>query len=638
MRSFICTNAVLLLVVCSALTARALESPFVSHEQTHKTTDDHTPENRSHEVSQSRNDVNDTASTVEDALAARPPHKLQIFHLKYADAESVSAILGHLLSGVTIVADQRLNAIIATGSPDDMGRLEAVLAKLDQPHRDRSPSPSPEYRARLPLEGAFANTPVNTNLLRAEYNSLEQQAARLAKKYRDLATKAAQVPGDAKVLEPQSAMAAQALKVELAMFVKQAFEARQELQQAELIQLRQRLARIEQRIATRQRIKGAIVDRRVAELLDPALRWEGDREAITNAPTAPQPHPTDHSGARSSTLDPMNRVPALPDLFGERDAARTQMEPLLLFFHAAWCPACQRLKPEIDKLRTEGLSILDVDVDVIKLRNVRDRFQVDTLPTLILFVDGREVDRVVGMEIEPLIERYRDELSGTESQPEADGSSFESIRQFVEGYATQVRLLELKLRQAELAAATAKDKYESSRAANRLHPGALTEARMGEQKIAAHTAALDVELIKSLLELHRKMGQTEQPQLAAVAEEAGTTGAGVRDSAELIWDRLGVKLQPLSREELPSDRYHGGMQITEIRKDSPAAKAMLQINDIIVGIHHWETKSASSVVFALKHAKLQSQPNQPCDVKLYLLRAGKTVYAELHLEDGGRSN
>lgn len=101
---------------------------------------------------------------------------------------------------------------------------------------------------------------------------------------------------------------------------------------------------------------------------------------------------------------------------------------------------------------------------------------------------------------------------------------------------------------------------------------------MGEQKLAAHTAALDVELIKSLLKVYRKMEQTEQPQLAAVAEDAGTTGAGVRDSAELIWDRLGVKLQPLSREELPSDRYHGGMQITEIRKDGPAAKAILQIN------------------------------------------------------------
>jgi thiol-disulfide isomerase/thioredoxin len=222
------------------------------------------------------------------------------------------------------------------------------------------------------------------------------------------------VPGDAEVLEPQSAMAAEVLKVELAMFVKQAFEARQKLQQAELAQLRQRLARIEQRIAARQRIKSAIVDRRVAELLDPALRWEGDHEAIISVPTTPKPYPTDHPGARSSTVDPVNRMPALQDLLGERNAARTQMEPLLLFFHAAWCPACQRLKPEIEKLQKEGLSILDVDVDVTKLRKVQHTLKVDTLPTLILFVDGIELDRVVGMEIEPLIERYRAESSGTD--------------------------------------------------------------------------------------------------------------------------------------------------------------------------------------------------------------------------------
>ncbi len=40
------------------------------------------------------------------------------------------------------------------------------------------------------------------------------------------------------------------------------------------------------------------------------------------------------------------------------------------------------------------------------------------------------------------------------------------------------------------------------------------------------------------------------------------------------------------------------MQVTEIRKDGPAAKAGLRMDDVIVGIARWETTSAESVVFA----------------------------------------
>jgi len=99
--------------------------------------------------------------------------------------------------------------------------------------------------------------------LREKYDQLERQATRLADQYRDLARKATRTPGDV-----------EALKRRLTDMVNQAFESRQKLQRAELAQLRGRFARIERQIATRDRIKDAIIARRVEKLLDPNLAWQ----------------------------------------------------------------------------------------------------------------------------------------------------------------------------------------------------------------------------------------------------------------------------------------------------------------------------------------------------------------------------
>ncbi len=58
--------------------------------------------------------------------------------------------------------------------------------------------------------------------------------------------------------------------------VEAAFEARQQSQRAKLQHLRQRLSTIEDSIAARQRNKEEIIRHRIAELLDPNLRWENE--------------------------------------------------------------------------------------------------------------------------------------------------------------------------------------------------------------------------------------------------------------------------------------------------------------------------------------------------------------------------
>ena len=109
--------------------------------------------------------------------------------------------------------------------------------------------------------------------LAATYREAEAQAAQSATNYRRLAATA-----DAETQRKE-------IRERLRQQVAAAFDARQQWQRAELRQLRARLAAIEQSVEARQRIKDTIIDRRVAELLDPDLKWEPRASARSDGNT-----------------------------------------------------------------------------------------------------------------------------------------------------------------------------------------------------------------------------------------------------------------------------------------------------------------------------------------------------------------
>jgi thioredoxin 1 len=75
-----------------------------------------------------------------------------------------------------------------------------------------------------------------------------------------------------------------------------------------------------------------------------------------------------------------------------------QAEGLVLVdFWAAWCPPCRRLAPVIDALATEyegRLAVTKVDID--ENPQLAQRYGIQSIPTLILFRDGRAVDKRLG--------------------------------------------------------------------------------------------------------------------------------------------------------------------------------------------------------------------------------------------------
>lgn len=66
-------------------------------------------------------------------------------------------------------------------------------------------------------------------------------------------------------------------------------------------------------------------------------------------------------------------------------------------FHAAWCGPCRVLGPVIEKMAAERTDIKFAKVDIDNSPGVASSLGVRSIPTLIFFKDGVEVDRVVGL-------------------------------------------------------------------------------------------------------------------------------------------------------------------------------------------------------------------------------------------------
>ena len=70
---------------------------------------------------------------------------------------------------------------------------------------------------------------------------------------------------------------------------------------------------------------------------------------------------------------------------------------VLVDFWAAWCPPCRRLAPTLDALAAAyagQISVLKVNVD--ENPDLSARYGIQSIPTLMLFRDGRMVERRLG--------------------------------------------------------------------------------------------------------------------------------------------------------------------------------------------------------------------------------------------------
>ena len=78
-------------------------------------------------------------------------------------------------------------------------------------------------------------------------------------------------------------------------------------------------------------------------------------------------------------------------------------KPVLIDFWAAWCGPCRMISPTVEQIAGEVPAVKVGKLNVDEQPELAGRFGVMSIPTLIIFKDGKPVKQIVGVQGKPAI-------------------------------------------------------------------------------------------------------------------------------------------------------------------------------------------------------------------------------------------